>query len=284
MEMVQGRSLRQRAGEFVESQWVQNLIITLILINAITLGLETSDLAQRYTAGVLLWIEQVVLAVFVVELALKLFAFGLRFFKSGWNVFDFVIVGISLAPQTGAFSILRALRILRVLRLLSTVDRLRVIVESLLRAIPSIGWIGVLLLLVFYIFGVMGTQLFGASFPDWFGNVGRTMYTLFQVMTLEAWSMEIARPVMKLYPYAWLYFIPFILITSFTVLNLFIGIIVNTMQSLHWEEEEATRIDLEARARAERERMVKLLEELHAKVDRMEKERGDNVVEGESST
>lgn len=272
MEMVQDRSLRQQAGDFIESRPIQNFIIALILINAITLGLETSELVQRYAGGLLLWIEWIVLAVFVIEISLKLFAFGPRFFKSGWNVFDFIIVGISLAPQTGAFSILRALRILRVLRLLSKVGRLRVIVESLLRAIPSIGWIGGLLVMIFYIFGVMGTQLFGTSFPDWFGNIARTMYTLFQIMTLESWSMGIARPVMELYPYAWLYFVPFILVTSFTVLNLFIGIIVNTMQSLHWDEEEAARIEQDARTRAERERMMKLLEELHAKVDRMERE------------
>jgi voltage-gated sodium channel len=182
-----------------------------------------------------------------------------------------------LAPQIGAFLILWALRTRCVLWLLSTVGRLRVIVEFLLRAIPSIGWIGGLLLLVLYIFGVMGTQLFGASFPDWFGNVGRTMYTLLQIMTLEGRSMELARPVMEVYPYAWLYFIPFILITPFTVLNLFIGIIVNTMQSLHWQEEEATRIDLENHARAERKHMVELLEDLHAKVDRMEKDQKGNV-------
>jgi voltage-gated sodium channel len=177
-----------------------------------------------------------------------------------------------LAPQIGAFLIIKALRIRCVLWLLSTVGRLRVIVEFLLRAVPSIGWIGGLLLLVLYIFDVMGAQLFDASFSAWFDNAGRTMYTLLQIMTLEAWSMELARPVMEVYPYAWLYFIPFTLITPFTVLNLFIGIIVNTIQSLYWQEEESTRIDLDNCARAERKHMVELLEDLHAKVDRMEKD------------
>lgn len=273
MEMVQSRSPREWAGRFVESGPIQNFIITLIIFNAITLGLETSELAQRYIGGFLLWAERFVLTVFVVEIGLKLFAYGPRFFKSGWNVFDLVIVSVALLPATGPLSILRALRILRVLRLLSTVGRLREIIEALLRAIPSIGWITGLLVLVFYIFGVMGTKLFGASFPDWFGTVGLTMYSLFQIMTLESWSMGIARPVMEVYPYAWLYFITFILITSFTVLNLFIGIIVNTMQALHWEEEDAKRIDLENRAHAERERMLRLLEELHEKVERIDRER-----------
>lgn len=271
MEWVEKRSLRQRIGGFVESQRVQNVIIALICINAVTLGLETSELAQRHIGGLLLWMERLILTVFVVEIALKLVAFGPRFFRNGWNVFDFLIVGIALMPDSGPFSILRALRILRVLRLLSTVGRLRMIIESLLLAIPSIAWIAGLLVLVFYIFGVMGTKLFGAAFPEWFGTVGLSMYTLFQVMTLESWSMGIARPVMELYPYAWLYFVPFILISAFTVLNLFIGIIVNSMQSMHWEEEDAKRTEIEARAHTERERMVRLLEELHQKVDAMEK-------------
>ncbi|MCK8517312.1 ion transporter [Methylonatrum kenyense] len=264
-------SVRQRLGQFVESQPVQNFIIALIVLNAITLGLETSSTAQQYIGGLLFWAERAILTVFVIEIGLKLIAFGPRFFRSGWNVFDFVIVAIALAPETGPFSILRALRILRVLRLLSQVERLRVIIESLLRALPSIGWIAFLLVLVFYIFGVMGTKLFGESFPEWFGTVGLTMYSLFQVMTLESWSMGIARPVMEVYPHAWLFFVPFILITAFTVLNLFIGIIVNTMQELHWEEEDAKRTEIEGRAHAERERMVRLLEELHEKVDVLEK-------------
>lgn len=272
MQAVLRPSLRQRLGDFVESQPVQNFIIGLIVLNAITLGLETSSTVQQFAGGFLLWTERVILSVFVVELTLKMIAFGPRFFRSGWNVFDFVIVAIALAPETGPFSILRALRILRVLRLLSQVERLRMIIESLLRALPSIGWIAFLLVLVFYIFGVMGTKLFGEEFPQWFGTVGMTMYSLFQVMTLESWSMGIARPVMEVYPYAWLFFVPFILITAFTVLNLFIGIIVNTMQSMHWEEEDAKRIEMEGRAHAERERMVRLLEELHEKVDRMEKD------------
>jgi len=275
MATVQKHSLRQLAGDFIESPRVQNVIIAVILINAVTLGLETSELAQRHIGGLLQWAERLILGIFVVEILLKLFAYHHRFFKSGWNVFDFVIVGASLMPDAGPFSILRALRILRVLRLLSTVGRLRVIIESLIRAIPSIGWITTLLMLVFYIFGVMGTKLFGGTFPAWFGDVGLTMYTLFQIMTLESWSMGIARPVMEVYPYAWLFFVPFILITSFTVLNLFIGIIVNTMQSLHWEEEDAKRDEIEARAHAERERMFTMLEELHAKVDRMEKKSRD---------
>ncbi|RFA29830.1 voltage-gated sodium channel [Alkalilimnicola ehrlichii] len=270
LETTQPQTFRQRVGEWIEGAWARNVIVTLIVLNAITLGLETSPTAVAYAGGFLRGVEHFVLGVFVVEMIVKLYAFGPRFFRSGWNVFDIFIIGVSLVPGSGPFSILRSLRILRILRLLSTIGRLRMIIESLLAAIPSIGWIVFLLVLVFYIFGVMGTQLFGATFPDWFGSVGASMYTLFQVMTLESWSMGIARPVMEAYPHAYLYFIPFILISSLTILNVFIGIIVNTMQALHWEEEDEKRAAAEARAHAEREEMLAHLRRLSVQVEQLQ--------------
>lgn len=267
-----GLSLRQRVAHWIESSPVQNFIIGVIIFNAITLGLETSTTVMRLAGGPLKLIEQIVLVVFVVEILIKLYAHGPRFFRNGWNVFDFIIVGIALMPATGPFAILRALRILRVLRLLTKIDRLRRIIESLLRAIPSIGWILFLLAMVFYIFGVMGTQLFAASFPETFGTLGHTLYTLFQVMTLESWSMGISRPVMEVFPYAWIYFVFFVLITAFVVLNLFIGIIVSTMQEQHYEEENTRRDEKEARAHAEREEMLRLIHELNDKLDKLKPE------------
>ena len=273
MEYSASPGLRERVGDWVESRPVQNFIIVLICFNAITLGLETFDVVQRHAGEALLIVERAVLTVFVIEIGLKLFAFDYRFFKQGWNVFDFIIVGISLMPDAGPFTVLRALRILRVLRLIAKVGRLRMIVESLLKAIPSIGWIAFLLALVFYVFGVMGTKLFGDSFPEDFGHLGRTLYSLFQVMTLESWSQEIARPVMEVYPLAWIYFIVFILMSAFTVLNLFIGIIVSTMQERHMEEADAKHQQTEEKAHEERERMLHLLEDLHRKVERLEREK-----------
>ena len=267
MEAAIQAGFRQRLGEWMESPPVRNFIIAVIIINAISLGLETSDWMQREFGELLVALEHTVLAIFVVEIALKLFAFGHRFFRSGWNLFDFAIVGISLVPGTGPLAILRSLRILRVLRLLSSIRRLRMIIESLLAAIPSIGWIVVLLVMVFYIFAVMGTHIFGDAFPDWFGSVGASMYTLFQVMTLESWSMGIARPVMAEFPHAYLYFVPFILISSLTILNVFIGIIVNTMHALQVEEENRERAESEAKAHAEREEMLELLRTLSTQVD-----------------
>jgi voltage-gated sodium channel len=122
---------------------------------------------------------------------------------------------------------------LRVLRLLSTVPRLRFVVESLLHSLPGISSIALLMVVLYYVFAVMATGLFGAGYPEWFGTIGRSMYTLFQIMTLESWSMGIVRPVMETHPYAWVFFVPFILVATFTILNLFIAIIVNTMQTMH---------------------------------------------------
>ena len=272
MQAVQLPGFRQRVAQWIESPRIQNIIITIIVLNAITLGLETSAFVTARIGPVLTLIEQLVLAIFVAEILIKLYAFGPRFFRSGWNVFDFVIVGIALVPASGPFAILRALRILRVLRLLTKIDRLRHIIESLLKAIPSIGWIVFLLGMVFYIFAVMGTQLFAESFPEQFGHLGLTLYSLFQIMTLESWSQGISRPVMAVYPFAWLYFISFILITAFVVLNLFIGIIVSTMQEKHYEEEASRAAATEERAHMEREEMLLLIREMNERVKRLEQQ------------
>lgn len=235
--------LRHRIAIWIESSRVQYIIIALILVNSVTLGLETSPRFMGMAGPQLMTLDTAILSVFVCEILLKLFAFGPRFFRNSWNVFDFIVVGIALIPASGPLAVLRALRVMRVLRLISMMPRLRFVVEALLHAVPGILSIAGLMLLIFYVSAVMATGLFGQAFPEWFGSIGASMYTLFQIMTLESWSMGIARPVIEVYPYAWLYFIPFILIATFTMLNLFIAIIVNTMQTLHeatLEAEEST--------------------------------------------
>ena len=254
---------RQRLGDWVEGVAITRFIITLIIINAVILGLETSPLVMGGIGPFLLWSNSIILGVFVVEILLKLVAFGPRFFRSGWNIFDFLIVSISLIPATGPLEILRALRILRVLRLLSQVPRLRVIIESLLRALPGIGWTALLLVMVFYVFAVMGTKLFAEDFPEYWGNLGLSLFSLFQIMTLESWSSGVARPMMETYPWIWLYFVPFILVSSFMVLNLFIAIIVTATQSIHADEEELQRQELLTELRTINQR----LEQIEARRD-----------------
>jgi voltage-gated sodium channel len=233
--------MRNQVRALVTSRNWEFCIIAIIVLNAVTLGLETSPLMMESIGSWLLLFDKVILGIFVVELILRLYAHGLSFFKDPWSIFDFVIVGIALVPSTGAMSVLRSLRILRVLRLISVVPSLRRVIGGLIAALPGMGSIVVLMALVFYVFAVMATKLFGQTFPEWFGDLGASLYTLFQIMTLESWSMGIVRPVMEVYPLSWLFFVPFILCTAFTVLNLFIGIIVSAMQEEHEAEADANR-------------------------------------------
>jgi len=254
--------LRARAGHWIESRPVQRVIIALILINAVILGLETDPDIMARMGTQLIAADRVILGVFVLEILIKLFARGLGFFRNPWNVFDFLVVGIALMPASGPFAVLR---ILRLLRLVSMIPKLRFVVEALLRAVPGIASIFGLLAILFYVFAVISTGLFGAAHPEWFGDLGRSMYTLFQVMTLESWSMGIARPVMETHPYAWIFFVPFILVATFTILNLFIAIIVNTMQTLSEEQQEFEERTITSVVHAESD-------QLHQDLTRMEQE------------
>jgi voltage-gated sodium channel len=261
--MEQRSETRQRIGHWVESERIQRIIIALILINAVTLGLETSSRVMEAIGGLLKFIDRLLLAVFVAEILVKLYAFGWRFFRNAWNVFDFLVVGIALIPASGPLTVLR---VLRVLRLISMVPRFRFVVESLLRAIPGIMSIAGLLVIVFYVAAVMATGLFGERFPEWFGSIGESMYTLFQVMTLESWSMGIARPVIEVYSWAWAFFVPFILIATFTMLNLFIAIIVSTMQSMVEEQKAEETAEIGELVHEENRSLHAELRALHAEV------------------
>jgi voltage-gated sodium channel len=223
--------LRSRLRTFLCDSRVQHSILALIIVNAVILGLETSDAMRASHGALLMALDRAILAVFVAEIAVRIFVHRSAFFRDPWSLFDFAVVAIALLPATGQLSVLRALRVLRVLRVLTIVPSMRRVVGGLLAAIPGLASIAMVLGLIFYVFAVITTNLFGDRFPDWFGTLGRSLYTLFQVMTLESWSMGIVRPVMEVYPYAWVFFIPFILIATFTMLNLFIGIIVSAMQS-----------------------------------------------------
>jgi voltage-gated sodium channel len=230
-------NIRKRICIFIEGPAIQWLVTILIISNAITLGLETSPHIMASYGKLLHTFDLFVLGIFTIEILGKLQYRGIGFFKDGWNVFDFLIISIALIPTANELSVIRALRILRTLRLISVIPQMRRVVQALLTAIPGMLSVGAIIVLVFYIGAVISTNLFGASHPQWFGTIGESMYSLFQVMTLESWSMGIVRPVMQVHPYAWVFFVPFILITSFAILNLFIGIIVDAMQTQHIEDE-----------------------------------------------
>lgn len=236
---------------FVEHPRFGQVIMAVILFNAVILGMETSGTLMARYGPVLKALDLVCLSVFCAEIVVKLAAYRERFFRDGWNLFDLAVVGVALVPATQGLSVLRALRILRLLRVVSVTPRLRRVVEAFVSALPGMASVFMLIGIIFYIGAVIATKLFGAAFPDWFGTLGRSGYTLFQVMTLESWSMGIVRPVMAQMPWAWLFFVPFILVTTFAVMNLVVGLIVNSMQEAHQEEEnaatEAYRADIMAR-------------------------------------
>lgn len=253
-------TFRDRLSEFFDRPIVQNAIIAVIVVNAVALGMETSKTLMTEIGPLILAVDRLCLAIFTAEIVGKLVARGPRFFQSGWNLFEFAVVAISYLPATGGLSVLRALRIFRVLRLVSAMPRLRRVIEGFLSAVPGMASVFGLMALIFYIASVIATKLFGSSFPDWFGTLGLSAYSLFQIMTLESWSMGIVRPVMDVYPYAWLFFVPFILVTTFAVVNLVVGLIVNSMQEAHAEEEVAA-------TEAHREEIIRRLEAIERKLD-----------------
>ncbi len=223
---------RARVARFVLAPLFQRVVIGLILLNAVTLGLETSASIMARWGHILLTLDAVLLWLFTAELALRFYAFRGRLFRDPWGLFDIVVITIAWLPAAGPLSVLRALRILRVLRLISVLPSLRLVVEAMLKALPGMGSIVLLMALVFYVFGVMATKLFGDILPERFGTLGNTLFTLFQMMTLESWAEANVRPILAQQPLAWMFFVPFILIATFVVLNLFIGVIVDSIQTL----------------------------------------------------
>ena len=225
----------------VDGKLFQGIILFVIIFNVAVMGVETIQGLSDGVIGALALINTVCLWIFIAEIVIKLLAYGLDYFKDPWNWFDMIIVAVSMLSGLSFMSAFRALRVLRVMkslkalrgtRLIGHVRHLQVIIAAIVKSIPSILWTGILLLLIYYIFSLIGINLFGEAFPEWFGTLGKAMYTLFQVMTLESWSMGISRPVMEVYSYAWAYFVPFVLLSSFVVMNVVVGIVVNAISEV----------------------------------------------------
>lgn len=228
---------------FVESRMFQIFILVVILGNAVLFGLQTSHGLMAQYGSLLNALDRLCLMVFVVELALKIVVYNRNFCKDGWNLFDSAIVAISFMPDMGMLSSARIFRVLRVFKLISGIRHLRVILEAILRAIPGIMWAGVLLGLIYYVYAILGTNFFGQAFPQWFGTLGESTYTLFQVMTLESWSMGIARPVVEKFPCAWIFFVSYILFTAFIVMNVVVGIVLNSISESFQQDSGAKKVD-----------------------------------------
>lgn len=239
-------NIKQKLATFIEHQYTNNFILAVIIFNSILLGIMTDQSIMQQYGKYLNFVCNLCVYVFTLELFIKLYVYNKKFFKDGWNIFDFFIVVISWIPTGGVFSSFRTFRILRALRafrLVTKFEKLKIIVQAIIASIPNVAWASGLLFVIFYIFSIIGTTLFSGSFPDWFGSIGKTMYSLFQIMTLESWSMGIARPVMQVYPYAWAYFVPFILISSFVVMNVIVGVVVNAISEIHEDTKRQKRIN-----------------------------------------
>lgn len=266
----------QKLSKLIESNTFTFGITALILVNAITLGLETDQFITARYGELLQWIDKIILVLFSIELLIKFYVYRFRFFRSGWNLFDLAIVSIAWAPTSGALTVLRALRILRILRLISVVPQLRRVVSAIGHSIPGMVSVVGVLGLIFYVASVLATKLFGThpdpNMQEWFGSIGASAYTLFQIMTLESWSMGVVRPTMELFPWAWIFFIPFIIITSFAVLNFFIGIIVDSMQIVQNREENVSKEENMHITMKEYKLLKQHLDSLTTKVDELKNE------------
>jgi voltage-gated sodium channel len=246
----------------VEDPRTERVIMTLIIINAITLGLQTSKAVMSSGWGPFLELfDDIIVGIFVVEVTARIIVHRTAFFRDPWSVFDFVVVAISMVPASQTFTVLRALRILRALRLISAVPTLKAVVAGLLAALPGMGSIVLLIMLIYYVFAVIAVKLYGTAFPELFGTLGKSFFTLFTVMTLEGWVDGVVKPIMEKFPRAWIFFVIFIIVTTFMVLNLFIGVVVNAMQKEH---AKAEKLELEAERDIVHEEAAPILQEIRS--------------------
>lgn len=240
-------AMRETARKIVENRGFESFILGLIIINAITIGIQTMPLDEG-VAYALYVFDFICLGVYIIEAILKMIAWRGDYFRDGWNIFDLTIIVLCCVPTSiipfpvQVARVFRVMRVFRVFRLISAFKEMRVIIQAIGRAIPGVGWTAFLLIIVYYVFAVIGTEMFGSTFPEWFGDLGASFYTLFQVMTLESWSMGISRPVMEAFPWAWAYFVPFVVISSFIIVNVVVGIIVDVVDKTRSAAEEEERV------------------------------------------
>jgi voltage-gated sodium channel len=261
------------AKRIVEARWFEPFMIALIIVNAVLIGLETS---HEFMAKHEWWLHlgnDVILGFFIIEAALKITAVAPRwrlYFGDGWNLFDFSIIVLSLIPATGEFALVaRLIRVLRVLRLVSAIPQLRLVIATLVRSIPSMGHVILLMSVIFYIYAVTGFHLFNEADPEHWGTLRAALLTLFQIVTLEGW-VDIMDAVMDLHRLVWVYFVSFILIGTFVVLNLFIAVVINNLEQSKLEQlEELTKPVTHDEVLEELERTRRALQDLQRKIARL---------------
>jgi voltage-gated sodium channel len=240
-------SFAKTCARIADSRSFQLAVVVVILANAVVIGLETYDSIEQDYGALLGTLNDVFLGLFTVELAIRVAAYGRRpqgYFRSGWNVFDFLVVALAYVPWLReSVTLLRVIRLLRIVRLITVVPGLRVVIVGLGRSIAPIGSIALLTFFLLYIYGIVGWIIYADHDPEQFGNIGRALLTLFQVLTLEGWNEVLAKE-MELTPWSWVYFVSFVLFATFIVLNVVIAVVVNSIEEAHQIEDERKRLEL----------------------------------------
>ena len=231
-----------RCARIAGSGRFQGFIVAVIVANAIVLGLQTYDAIERDAGDLLVTLDHVFLGVFVVELVIRILAYGPRlrgyrdFFREGWNVFDFVVIGAAFLPGLREnATLLRLIRLLRVVRVVSVLPDLRVLVRGMVRSLLPIGTMAIVGVLLLYVYGMVGWILFHEELPAEWGTIGDSMLTLFVVMTLENFP-QYMEEASQVHPQAWIFFVSFVLIASFLVINVLIAIIINSIEEARRDE------------------------------------------------
>jgi voltage-gated sodium channel len=227
--------LRKKVQAWIETSEFEHFILGIIIVNAVTLGMEAVPVIVNKWHFILTPIDYIAVSIFIVEILLKLYCYQWRFFTSNWNIFDFIVIGFCIIPVFGNISVIRALRVLRLLRLISIIPKFRLIIQGFFESLYGLISVASLLCIFLYVGAVIASKIFGPAFPEYFGTLPDSLFSMFQIMTLEGWP-DIARKVMGVFPYAWIFFVPFIMLTTFTIFNLLIGIIVNSMEKVHGED------------------------------------------------
>ena len=228
-----------KISSVTNSALFRRVVIALIVLNAIIVGLDTYPGIHAAYGEILHLVDRIILYLFSLELVLRFLGSHPRpaFFRSGWNLFDLIIVGVSYLPASEFFTVVRLFRILRALRTVSVSPDLQKVVTALLRSLPTLGHILILLALLMYVYAAIGTSLFGQIAPKFFGSLHQSLLTLFSIITLEGWVTVMDEVVAQL-PAAWIYFVTFILLGTFVALNFVVGVIVNNLQAVEIEERD----------------------------------------------
>jgi voltage-gated sodium channel len=250
--------------EFMESKAGHFFIGSVVILNSLIIGIQTFEHIPENILGIFHHADKFILCIFVIELTIKLLAGGVSFFRSGWNIFDLIIVVGSLLPNQGFLPVIRAFRLLHLMSMIDAFPKMRRLIKGFWKAVPGISHVLFILLVFFYIFSVLGVFLFRDFGAEHFQHIGVAMKTMFQVLSGDDWA-NVMRETEKACSYAGIYFISFYVLMSFIVLNLFIGVVVDALQSI---EEEV--FDSNDSQNQTDDKQV-LLESLKKQIDRLEK-------------